>query len=151
MNTNRTVRGVLALVGLIVVAVVALVVVHAERHTPAPAKATGTVSRPIYASAAPIDAHAPGVPDRAYQTLSEIDAGRWPGEATPGTHGGETWTDREGSLPRTNASGQPITYQEWDVNPKQPGRSRDAERIVTGSDGSAYYTGDHYQTFIRMR
>lgn len=59
--------------------------------------------------------------------------------------------NRGGDLPAADASGKPIIYQEWDVNPKQPGRSRDAERIVTGSDGSAWYTGDHYKTFTRMR
>lgn len=93
-----------------------------------------------------------GVPDQAYRTLVEIDAGRWPGSAnSPGTHGGDTWNNRDGSLARKDASGRAINYQEWDVNPKQPGQTRDAERIITGSDGSAYYTGDHYKTFTRMR
>ncbi|MEU7769157.1 ribonuclease domain-containing protein [Nocardia sp. NPDC049190] len=95
---------------------------------------------------------APGVPDRAYLTLREIDAGRWPDSAnSPGTKGGERWMNRGRDLPVEDASGNAMTYQEWDVNPKQPGRSRDAERIVTGSDGSAWYTGDHYKTFTRMR
>ena len=44
-----------------------------------------------------------------------------------------------------------ITYREWDVNPKPATGRRDAERIVTGSDGSAYYTSDHYQTFRKIR
>ncbi|MFI9506501.1 ribonuclease domain-containing protein [Nocardia sp. NPDC052566] len=97
-------------------------------------------------------ARAPGVPDRAYATLTEIDAGRWPGSANaPGTQGGEQWMNRAGTLPRTDAAGKRVTYQEWDVNPKRRGQSRDAERIVTGSDGSAWYTGDHYETFTRMR
>ncbi|WP_308736956.1 ribonuclease domain-containing protein [Mycobacterium persicum] len=54
-------------------------------------------------------------------------------------------------LPTTDASGKPITYQEWDVNPKVPGEDRGDERIVTGSDGSAWYTTDHYATFRRIR
>ncbi|WP_067561998.1 ribonuclease domain-containing protein [Nocardia acidivorans] len=95
---------------------------------------------------------APGVPDRAYKTLGEIDAGRWPGSANaPGTHGGDTWMNRGGDLPAKDSSGKKISYQEWDVNPKKAGQGRDAERIITGSDGSAYYTGDHYNTFTRMR
>ena len=50
------------------------------------------------------------------------------------------------------ASGKGITYREWDINPKPSGPGgRGAERLVTGSDGSAYYTADHYQTFIRIR
>lgn len=50
-----------------------------------------------------------------------------------------------------DASGKPITYQEWDVNSQAPGRDRDAERIITGSDGSAGYATDHYHTFYRIR
>ncbi|MEU8896994.1 ribonuclease domain-containing protein [Nocardia sp. NPDC048505] len=94
----------------------------------------------------------PGVPDRAYATLREIDAGRWPQSANaPGTKGGDQWMNRGSKLPRTDSAGKAVTYQEWDVNPKQRNRSRDAERIVTGSDGSAWYTADHYETFTRMR
>ncbi|WP_433727454.1 ribonuclease domain-containing protein [Nocardia sp. CA-129566] len=101
---------------------------------------------------APAATRAPGVPERAYATLVEIDAGRWPDSANaPGTKGGDTWMNRAGTLPAKDSAGKPISYQEWDVNPKQRNRSRDAERIVTGSDGSAWYTGDHYETFTRMR
>ncbi|UGT53615.1 ribonuclease domain-containing protein [Nocardia asteroides] len=93
-----------------------------------------------------------GVPDRAYATLVEIDAGRWPDSANaPGTKGGEQWMNRGTKLPPKDSAGKPVTYQEWDVNPKQRNRGRDAERIVTGSDGTAWYTGDHYETFTRMR
>ncbi|WP_327095595.1 ribonuclease [Nocardia vinacea] len=95
---------------------------------------------------------APGVPERAYATLVEIDAGRWPDSANAtGTKGGERWMNRAGTLPAKDSAGKAITYQEWDVNPKERNRSRDAERIVTGSDGSAWYTSDHYETFTRMR
>ncbi|MFC6009573.1 ribonuclease domain-containing protein [Nocardia lasii] len=93
-----------------------------------------------------------GVPDRAYTTLVEIDAGRWPDSANaPGTKGGEQFMNRGTKLPAKDSAGNPVKYQEWDVNPKQRNRGRDAERIVTGSDGSAWYTGDHYDTFTRMR
>ncbi len=120
------------------------------------ASATAAVqaSASARSAAVAVDApiHAPGVPDRAYATLVEIDAGRWPDSANaPGTKGGEQWHNRGGDLPRTDTGGRAISYREWDVNPKQPNRSRDAERIVTGSDGSAWYTGDHYTTFTRMR
>lgn len=115
---------------------------------PGPGKsASGTAVAPV---AAP--EHAAGVPDHAYDTLAEIDAGRWPGSANaPGTKGGDRWMNRAGTLPKTDSSGKAVNYQEWDVNPKKPGQGRDAERIVTGSDSAAYYTGDHYKTFTRMR
>lgn len=92
------------------------------------------------------------VPERAWQTLVLIDAGDWPDAAeAPGTRGGEVFRNREGRLPARTEAGAPIGYREWDVNPKEPGRGRDAERIVTGDDDSAWYTGDHYDSFTRMR
>jgi guanyl-specific ribonuclease Sa len=94
----------------------------------------------------------PPIPQNVQDTLSQIDAGKWPGSANaPGTKGGAVFNNREGLLPATDAAGGPITYQEWDVNPKVPGGARDAERIVTGSDGSAWYTDGHYGSFRRIR
>lgn len=91
-------------------------------------------------------------PARVLSTLDKIDSGRWPEAAhAPGTHGGDVFRNREGNLPSKSASGRRITYKEWDVNPKKRGRGRDAERIVTGSDGSAWYTLDHYKTFTQIR
>ncbi|GAA2715078.1 DUF6531 domain-containing protein [Streptomyces luteosporeus] len=53
-------------------------------------------------------------------------------------------------LPEYDSAGKPIEYLEWGTvqsadNPKWGG-----ERIVTGSDGSAYYTPTHYQSYIVM-
>ena len=91
-----------------------------------------------------------GAPDRVVRTLSLIDAGEWPEAANaPGTSGGRTFRNNEGQLPRTDSTGARARYQEWDVNPKKPGRSRDAERIITGADGSAWYTLDHYRPSTR--
>ncbi len=91
------------------------------------------------------------IPENATHTLKLIDAGEWPPNDGSGTKGGTTWTDREGSLPRTDSNGNAVHYKEWDVNEKRPGQTRDAERIVTGDDGTAWYTGDHYATFCQMR
>lgn len=92
------------------------------------------------------------VPARVQQTLSYIDAGDWPDAANaPGTHGGDTFRNAEGRLPKKTSNGEKVAYREWDVNAKQPGRGRDAERIVTGNNGSAYYTLDHYETFTAIR
>ncbi|AHH15908.1 putative guanyl-specific ribonuclease [Nocardia nova SH22a] len=158
---------ILMVLGGLVVAVIVAGVLGLRGGTTNNSTASATASSSVAASAtqakpgktaagnaAPAAApeHAAGVPDHAYTTLAEIDAGRWPGSANaPGTKGGDQWMNRSGDLPKTDSSGKTIRYQEWDVNPKQPGHTRDAERIVTGSDGSAYYTGDHYKTFTRMR
>jgi guanyl-specific ribonuclease Sa len=77
------------------------------------------------------------------------------GEPMPGYVGGREYRnlglDDGEVLPRTDAQGRPIRYREWDVNRKVPGRNRGAERLITGSDGRAYYTDDHYATFRRIR
>lgn len=39
-------------------------------------------------------------------------------------------------LPKSDPQGNPIDYQEWDVDQHQPGVNRGPERLVTGSDGS---------------
>ncbi|AZG46213.1 ribonuclease domain-containing protein [Gordonia insulae] len=92
------------------------------------------------------------VPDHVLRTLALIDAGDWPEAANaPGTRGGTVFRNNEGNLPATGADGRRATYREWDVNPKEPGRGRDAERIVTGGDGSAWYTDDHYRSFVLIR
>ncbi|GAB0102428.1 hypothetical protein JMUB6875_13960 [Nocardia sp. JMUB6875] len=163
MNVSKKTRAWLTLGAAVLVLLVAFLAAKSNDHRDsngAKAVATSTVrvtAKPggttpgiVDRSVAPTKVA--GVPDRAYATLVEIDAGRWPDSANaPGTHGGETWNNRDGTLPRKDSSGKAISYQEWDVNPKQRGQGRDAERIVTGSDGSAYYTGDHYKTFTRMR
>ena len=42
------------------------------------------------------------------------------------------------------------TYQEWDIHPAVPGQGRGTDRIVTGSDGKAYYSNDHYGNFTEF-
>lgn len=88
-----------------------------------------------------------GVPAKAYDLLKYIKAN---GTAPDGYVGGRTFMNREKRLSNTDASGRKIKYREWDVNPKKKGKNRGTERVVTGSDESAYYTGDHYKTFIKF-
>jgi hypothetical protein len=60
--------------------------------------------------------------------------------------------DATAMLPQTNASGSRITYTEYTVNPRPPGGKLDGKRIVIGSDGHVYYTGDHFRTpFQRLK
>ena len=93
-----------------------------------------------------------GLPSRALTTLGYIDEHHNPPD---GYVGGSTYqNDGRGggqTLPQKDAHGATIAYQEWDVNPHMQGVNRGAERLITGSDGSAYYTDDHYDTFRRIR
>jgi guanyl-specific ribonuclease Sa len=94
----------------------------------------------------------PAAPQKAYDTLKEVES---TGSAPQGHVGGRRFqNDGRGGgqvLPKQAAEGSAIHYQEWDVNPKQAGVNRGSERLVTGSDGSAYYTGDHYRTFTKIK
>lgn len=81
-------------------------------------------------------------PQKAYDLLHRLE--ERDGSPLPGYVGGREFQNRERRLPRGR-------YREYDVNPKIRGRSRDAERIVIEQrTGKAYYTGDHYQTFVPL-
>ncbi len=97
------------------------------------------------------DALDSNVPSKANDTLEQI---KKTGNAPPGYKGGRTFNnDSRGGgqqLPQEDLSGNPIAYKEYDVNPYQRGVNRGAERLVRGSDGSTYYTNDHYQSFTQI-
>ncbi|WP_182346102.1 ribonuclease domain-containing protein [Tomitella gaofuii] len=138
-------------VAALLVALVAVVAALLAGCAPA-APGNGAAPGAHAAADAGSDPAVPGVPDAAWRTLALIDAGDWPEAAdAPGTRGGQRFGNREKRLPERDVDGDRIRYREWDVNPRKPGQGRDAERIVTGDEGSAWYTGDHYATFTRMR
>ena len=81
------------------------------------------------------------LPRQARETVALIDDG----VPYPYRRDGVVFGNRERILPR-QASGW---YHEYTVS--TPGSSdRGARRIVTGKDGTMYYTDDHYETFRRV-
>jgi ribonuclease T1 len=81
-------------------------------------------------------------PQKAYDLLKQLEERS--GIPLPGYVGGREFQNRERRLPRGD-------YREYDVNPKRRGRGRDAERLVIEQrTGKAYYTGDHYRTFVPL-
>jgi guanyl-specific ribonuclease Sa len=85
---------------------------------------------------------ATGVPEQARQVLEAIQARS--GKPLPGYVGGREFHNRERRLPTGH-------YREYDVNPKLPGRPRDAARIVIEQrTQKAYYSPDHYHTFLPL-
>jgi ribonuclease T1 len=111
-----------------------------DRPAPGPA----TPPPPLLAPAGPdaIAKPAPGdaVPQKARDVLAAIRAGG--GDAPAGYVGGRSFANRERRLPRGR-------YREYDVDPRHPGQSRGAERLVIEREsGRAYYTPDHYRTFV---
>lgn len=75
-----------------------------------------------------------------------MDAGcKWRGNfsgQTPGTCAGG-YQNRNRILPGLDHSGNPITYQKFDVNHYIADFDRDKERFAVGSNGSIYYTDSH--------
>lgn len=88
------------------------------------------------------------IPSYAMETLEYILEHN---EAPQGYVGGRTFQNREQRLPKTNEQGQRIKYREWDVHPKIEGQNRGTERLVTSENGDAYFTSDHYNTFIKIK
>lgn len=84
--------------------------------------------------------------EKAWNVLERVNA---KGSPLPG-YKVSVFKNDEGRLPGADGAGNPISYLEWDVNPYTEGVDRGPERVVTGSDGSAYWTGDHYDSFLRF-
>jgi len=104
------------------------------------------------AECAPRRVEAHQIPRAAHQTLAYIRAHQ---EAPPGYVGGRRFGNfgrgGEQKLPLRDAQGRNIEYREWDIYPKIQGRNRGPERLVTGSDGRAWYTADHYCSYTELR
>jgi dienelactone hydrolase len=112
-----------------------------------PAKAVAT-KPPAIAPKSPASAAPRGVPEKALKVLDYVDKNSQPMQ---GYEGGRTFGNFERRLPQTDRTGKRIRYQEWDVNPLRSGVNRGSERLVTGSDGTAHYTDDHYDSFKKIR
>lgn len=106
---------------------------------------------PGYSECIPKHVAVRDIPKAALETLAFV---RSHGQAPPGHVGGRRFGNYGGGgerkLPERDVRGNRVEYQEWDIYPKQPGRNRGAERLVTGTDGRAWYTADHYCSFTEM-
>ena len=78
------------------------------------------------------------MPDKAVKVLQYV---RENGRAPEGYVGGRTFENREGRLPSDG------DYREFDVDPHNGQRNAD-RLIVEWNTKKAWYTGDHYRTFI---
>jgi len=83
------------------------------------------------------------VPEKAREVLRHVQE---TGQAPDGFVGGRVFENREGNLPHGGH------YHEYDVNPKVKGKNRGPERLVIDeTSGQAWYTPDHYRTFILIQ
>lgn len=86
------------------------------------------------------------IPLYVLETLTYI---RKQNRAPQGFVGGRKFYNREKKLP-IFVDEKKIFYREWDVRKKVRGRNRGPERLITSSK-HAYYTPDHYRTFILIK
>ncbi|MFO0705926.1 MAG: ribonuclease domain-containing protein [Nitrospira sp.] len=105
-----------------------------------------SASEPAVASPPQVQSSQPlrqsDAPPKAYELLKQLELRA--GVPLPGYVGGRDFHNRERRLPRGR-------YREYDVNPRIRGRGRDAERLVIEQrTGKAYYSGDHYRTFVPL-
>ena len=93
------------------------------------------------------------MPEHVKESFANYESNNWRSKSdkTKGTHDDGEFQNRDGDLPKEDSGGNKIEYREHDVNNKKEGQGRDAERFVSGSDGSVYYTDDHYETFTRLK
>jgi RHS repeat-associated protein len=97
------------------------------------------------------------IPKAALEVLEHIDK---TGKAAPGRYirqagpnQDNTFNNSDGVLPKYAPDGSEVTYNEWDVNVFTSNKERGLERLVTGTDGAAYYTDadPHYSSFTAIR
>ncbi len=114
---------------------------------------TGSTTNALTRTEAPSSrVEAQEVPREAHATLAHIRAhGSAPRGQVGGRRFGNYGRSGEQKLPQRDALGRPIHYREWDIHPKVPGRNRGPQRLVTGSDGRAWYTADHYATYTEIK
>ena len=100
-------------------------------HVSAPVASSSSTASPVADSS---------VPQKALNVLNVVRSTGLPPE---GYVGGRVFQNREGHLPPGG------DYREFDVDPHNGGRN--AERIIVEwNTKKAWYTGDHYQTFIPL-
>ena len=118
------------------VALVAVIIYLRVTSVPTTTASSASSATPV-ASSAEVSG---GIPQKAIDVLQIV---RSTGQPPEGYVGGRVFENREGRLP---ADGD---YREFDVDPHNG--NRNAERIIVEwNTKKAWYTGDHYQTFVPL-
>jgi len=90
------------------------------------------------------------IPKKAYDILERIkkNGGRPPGgHIKPSLFKNIPREPGETEIPNPDKE---VEYIRYDVDPNYEDSKRGRERIVIGSDGSAWYTPDHYRNWFQM-
>lgn len=68
-----------------------------------------------------------------------------------GMKAGKKYKNKSKALPTKDSAGESISYKEYDAEYPNEDGNRGTKRFVRGSDGSTYYTDDHYKTFEKVQ
>ena len=136
---RRARRPLLALVALVVALVIGYVVQSGGSKGGSGGPTTGTATGTPGPSAT---VALSSLPPQAAQTVRLIEQG---GPFPYPRNDGVVFHNNEHVLPAQRDG----FYHEYTV-PTPGSSTRGARRIVTGADGSYWYTGDHYETFWRV-
>lgn len=145
MMSGTVRRTAWTLVALVLVAATAAVLLlrAPDRAAVEPSGSSAVRTAPGGGASEPPTAPESAALGRARQVLAAIE--ERDGEPLPGYVGGRAFHNRERRLP-------PGRYREYDVHPRVPGQDRGPERLVVDrTTGRAYYTGDHYRTFVPLK
>lgn len=167
MTTSRRAAPPTTALAVVLLVAVAAYVAWSQQQAPrADAPPSATAAAPAAARPAPRDSRpAAPAPDAALVMrdqrihdeqgrlvfagdvdLAPVFARIAAGERDRHRNDGTTFANREGRLPR-----QPRGYYtEWVVRTEGL-RSAGPQRLITGRGGEAYYTPDHYETFVPVR
>ncbi len=115
---------------------------------PASSKSQSTLGQPDFQHQERKSPLHTAIPQKVYEVLDYV---KKYDRAPKGYEGGREFKNRERQLDEKTKAGIRIRYREWDVNPKQQGRNRGRERLVTGDDERAWYTNDHYTSFREVK
>lgn len=87
------------------------------------------------------------IPRAAYTALLYYQLHK---EAPPGFNGIKEFRSSKSGLPEIDQNGKPVAYIESDIFPVVPNINRGNQRIIVSNDGTAYFTPNHYQSFIEI-
>lgn len=83
------------------------------------------------------------IPEYVFLVLEYIEM--HDGIAPEGYVGGRIFSNYDRSLPSN------LQYREYDVHPWHPKKNRGPERLVRGNNNAAWYTSNHYRSFVKIK
>lgn len=94
------------------------------------------------------------LPDDVKEYYNRYENDNWEttsNDLVGGMKAGKKYKNKSKVLPTKDSDGESISYKEYDAEYSNEDGNRGTKRFVRGSDGSTYYTDDHYKTFRKVQ